>query len=580
MSSIIRLRTPLLTTPSRALLLFILMLPFSVSPALICRANASDSSSTKVAIWTVFEASFTSTVQYDNPLQDLEATVEFMSPSGKKSSSLAFWDGGKTWRVRFSPDELGNWTYRVHTVPDDPGLNHQTGTFTCVRYAGKNPLYQHGAVRVSSDRRFLEQSDGTPFLWLSDTAWNGALKSQPKDWAIYLSDRRAKGFSAVQFVMTQWIACAGDGEGRLAYQNWKRIYIDPTFYQWMDARIRAVNDHGILAAPVMFWSAPWNELAKYTNPGNSLAEDQLIKLARYMVARDGAYQVIWILAGDGDYRGDASELWKHVAQAAFGDHPSRLVTTHPAGHMWVGKEFGDEPWYSILGYQSGYGDGPNDFRWDTQGPPSSEWRNEPVHPIVDLEANYEGHLSSEGIPFDARSVRRSAYWALLVSPTAGFTYGAHGIWSWESRPAIPMNHGGTGMARPWFEAMKFPGSTDMKHMKDFFSSVDWWTLRPAPDLILDQPGKTNPAEFVVISQSENGKFALLYMPVGQTIRIKAANISAGAAIRWFNPRTAAWLKPIPIDTSGTIGPPDSKDWAAWIGTPGSLPQRRTEGTPK
>lgn len=555
----------------------LLVLPLSASSL----ASVSDPSPKNVALWTVFEASFTSSLRYDNPLQDVDVGVDFESPSGKKISGAAFWDGGSTWRVRFSPDELGKWSYLVRSSrPDDIGLNGQTGTFTCVAYTGRNHLYRHGAVRVSSHRRFLEQADGTPFLWLSDTAWNGALKSQAKDWDTYLNDRSAKGFSVVQFVMTQWIASAGNGEGRLAYQNWKRIYIDPTFYQWMDDRVRAVNDHGLIAAPVMLWAAPWNEVAKYTNPGNSLDESQLIRLARYMVARYAAYQVIWILAGDGDYRGEAAELWKHVAGAAFGDHPSRLVTTHPAGHMWVGEEFGSEPWYSILGYQSGYGDGPKDFQWHTKGPPATEWQHEPVHPVIDLEANYEGHLSSEGVPFDPRSVRRSAYWALLVSPTAGFTYGAHGIWSWETRPAIPMNHGGTGVARPWFEAMKFSGSTDMKHMRDFFSSVDWWTLRPAPDLVIDQPGEKNPAEFIALARSEKENYAVLYMPVGQRTRIKISEIIRPAIIRWFDPRTGAWSKPVPVTSDGFIAAPDSNDWTAWIGPATSQPVRRPAGESK
>ena len=517
------------------------------------------------AQWTVFETSFASSSHYENPLQDAVLTVEFQSPSGKISTVEGFWDGGSTWRVRFSPDELGAWRYSTRSAPDDPGLSGQSGTFQCVRYAGTNAVYRHGTVRVSSNRRFLEQADGTPFLWLSDTTWNGALHAQPKDWDVYLSDRRDKGFSVIQFVMTQWIASAGNGDGRLAYQNWKRIYIDPAFYQWMDDRIRAVNEHGLVAAPVMLWAAPWNELAKYTNPGNSLEESQLIKLARYMVARYAAYQVIWILAGDGDYRGQASELWKHIGRAAFGDHPLRLVTTHPAGHMWVGTEFGNEAWFSILGYQSGYGDGPKDFEWHTQGPPATEWKNEPFHPVIDLEANYERHLSSEGVPFAARSVRRSAYWALLVSPSAGLTYGAHGIWSWETRPAIPMNHGGTGMAPPWHEAMHYPGSTHMKYMRDFFSSVKWWTLEPAPDLVIDQPGKKNPAEFVALSRSEVGKFALLYMPVGQKTRIHISDVAPGGVVRWFNPRTGAWLKPVPVGADGSITAPDTNDWAAWIG---------------
>jgi hypothetical protein len=35
-------------------------------------------------------------------------------------------------------------------------------------------------LEVSANRRFLIRSDGTPFLWLADTAWALALNTQEK----------------------------------------------------------------------------------------------------------------------------------------------------------------------------------------------------------------------------------------------------------------------------------------------------------------------------------------------------------------------------------------------------------------
>ena len=54
---------------------------------------------------------------------------------------------------------------------------------------------RHGPVRVSREHRTcLAHADGTPFFFLADTVWNGALLSTERDWADYLEDRRAKGF--------------------------------------------------------------------------------------------------------------------------------------------------------------------------------------------------------------------------------------------------------------------------------------------------------------------------------------------------------------------------------------------------
>lgn len=536
----------------------------------VCCAGARSMVATATAEnaqWTVFEASFSSASRYQNPFQDVTVTVDFTAPDGRIRTADAYWDGENTWRVRFSPEQTGEWTYRTHAShPDDKGLDGQTGKFRCVPYKGANPLYEHGSIRVSQNRRYLEQADGTPFFWLSDTAWNGALKADHASWETYLSDRKQKKFTAIQFVTTQWIAAAGNAEARLAYEGRESITIDPVFFQWMDERVRAVNDHGLVAAPVLIWTAPWSPYSKFLNPGNALPDDQVIRLARYMVARYGAYQVIWILAGDGDYHGDEAARWKRIGNAVFADSPSRLATIHPAGHEWIAGDFGQEPWFSIIGYQSGHSDMPEDLKWITQGPPSSSWDAPPNRPIINLEPNYEDHLSQSGSHkrFDAHAVRRAAYWSLLVSPPAGVTYGAHGVWGWDTHPALPMNHSGSGVARPWFDAMNLPGSRDMAHLMTLFSSLQWWTLRPDPALIAHQPGDEDPSAFVASAGAENKEWALLYFPVGQAVTLRSDQLVGPLLVRWFNPRSGEWSTPLPL-TGESLTPPDREDWVVWIG---------------
>ena len=64
----------------------------------------------RVAQWTVFETEFKAALDYKNSVQDVEVAVDFTSPSGRQVMVLAFWDGGTSWKVRFYPDERGNWT--------------------------------------------------------------------------------------------------------------------------------------------------------------------------------------------------------------------------------------------------------------------------------------------------------------------------------------------------------------------------------------------------------------------------------------------------------------------------------------
>ncbi|GAF88326.1 unnamed protein product, partial [marine sediment metagenome] len=156
-------------------------------------------SSNEIERWHIFEISFTSSHTYDNPVQDVTVSVSFTNPVGKTTVIDAFWDGGKIWRARFQPDIEGTFTY-VTSCSDkkNSGLHEKKGSFICIPSNDKHALYQHGRLRLSNDGYSLAYTDGTPFFWLSCTAWNGALLSTAQDWEKYLIDRKTKGFTAIQ----------------------------------------------------------------------------------------------------------------------------------------------------------------------------------------------------------------------------------------------------------------------------------------------------------------------------------------------------------------------------------------------
>jgi hypothetical protein len=488
--------------------------------------------------WTRFEAALTSATatDYPNPIQDVQVTIEFTAPSGQKYSVDAFWDGFKIWKARIAPTETGRWTYRSSSSKtDDAGLHAQTGSFDCIAYKGINPLYRHGGLRLSADRRYLTHADGKPFLWLGDTVWNGVLKADLPGWNEFLRDRVAKGFNVIQYVATQWRTASGNADGRPAYYGKEKISIDPVFFQWMDERVDAVNEHGLVASPVLIWTH--TQSTAHLNPGLSLPDEQIIVLAKYMVARYGANHVVWMLAGDADYRGEKADRWKKIGRAVFPEGQirpaSQLATMHPGGRMWVQDEFAAEPWFSFVGYQSGHGGNDESNRWSVEQP-SHHWQKQPAFPQINLEPNYEAHLSRAlGRAFNAHEVRRAAYWSLLSAPPAGVSYGGHGIWSWETKANPPMTHPYTGVARPWREAMNLPGAMSMKHLKNLFSSFDWFQLRPAQELIAAQDA--SPARHIVAAMSE--KVAVIYIPAGGEVEIDLDRINSPRIAEWFNPAT-------------------------------------------
>ena len=524
----------------------------------VCADVSTRAAGNAVELWTRFEDTFTGARDYDNPVQDVKVSVEFTSPGGNKRTVLAFWDAGRTWRVRFSPDEVGKWTYRtLCSDKSNTSLHERTGSFECEKYRGEIPLFQHGELRLSANRRYIEHADGTPFFWLADTVWCGPMLSALGDWNIFLKDRVEKEFTAIQFVMTQWRMAMTDAEGNPTFTGTGRIAINPAYFQRLDKYVDAINGAGLVAVPVLLWAIRGDE-----NPGYSLPEEQKIVLAEYMIARYGAHQVIWFLGGDGQYGGADAEPWRRVGRAVFHADQHRLVTMHPGGRSWVGEEFRNEPWFSFVGYQSGHGDDESTFRWLNQGPPSQEWDNKPNLPVINIESNYEAHngYTYRKVHTD-HSVRRAAYWSLLVSPPAGVTYGGQGIWGWHTKVQAPADHVSTGLGSPWYIAKDLPGALSMKYLHELFKSIEWWRLVPAPQVLAEQPGKEDASKFIAAAKSQEGDLLVVYLPEGGSVTLKTDSLKKGMTARWYHPRTGGWLDAGKIEESPqTFKTADRNDW--------------------
>ncbi|MGD8240738.1 MAG: DUF5060 domain-containing protein, partial [Armatimonadota bacterium] len=184
------------------------------------------------ARWHVCEIVLESTREYPAPLWDATVRIRATAPSGREQRVQAFWDGGRTWRARFCPDETGQWRWRSEcSDPDNAGLGGREGMCRCAPEEDERPLYARGRVELSPDRRHFVHADGTPFFWLADTAWNGAIRSKDEDWRRYLARRREQGFTVVQFVTTQWRAASGDRRGHAAYREDGRLTVDPAWFR-------------------------------------------------------------------------------------------------------------------------------------------------------------------------------------------------------------------------------------------------------------------------------------------------------------------------------------------------------------
>ena len=507
------------------------------------------SASENVGIWMKFEKEFVSSKSYNNPLYDVKKfNIRFISPSGRIKHINGFWDGDKSWKVRFCPDEIGLWSFNtVCSDEENTGLHLLEGTFECVPNNRELEIYKKGVIVRPEGEYYLSYSDGTPFFWTACTAWNGALRSSEEEWEIYLKNRTDYGYSVIQFVTTQWRGCEKNSLGQLAFTGSGKIVINPDFFQHLDKKIDRINAHGLLAAPVLLWALPFGQ-RRDLSPGYYLPQDEAILLAKYIVARYGGNHVAWILGGDGRYVNKYEQRWKNIGRGVFGEEHPGVVAQHPHGRSWIGKDYIEEDWLDIVGYQSSHSNAKGTVDWINKGPMSKDWDKIPAKPIINLEPNYE----EIGERIFAVDVRNASYWSLLATPIAGITYGANGIWPWlRSEDELIQNHGNLTGRSPWFECIEFPGSKQIGYLTKFFQKLDWWRLRPSPEILTEQPGDTIFNHFIAVSKTINQDLIVAYLPVKSTIKLynPSGIVYVG---EWFDPVENKYSKAIIENKKGII----------------------------
>ncbi len=497
-------------------------------------------------VWTIFEKEFTSAKSYNNPLYDLQRfAVTFQSPTGKICTVNGFWDGERTWKVRFQPGETGTWAYRsVASDTLNTGLHGIKGTFESTPSNDQRDIYAKGTIVRSEGSYYLSHANGDPFFLAACTAWNGTLKSTEAEWDTYLADRVKNQYNVIQFAATQWRGGDKNSEGHVAFEGSGRIRINPLYFKHLDKKIDAINRHGLVAAPVLLWALPVSTGREFS-PGYYLPEPEAVLLANYMVARYGGHHVIWILGGDGNYINEYEQRWKNIGRAVFGKEHPGVVALHSMGRSWIGKEYAQESWLDIIGYQTGHSAHPNTIDWITQGPVTREWTKLPPKAIINLEPCYED--ISPAIKGD--EVRNASYWSVFATPVAGIAYGANAIWPWIRKGEEILNHHKPAYLRTWDESIRLPGSIQVGKLARFIRQYDWWQLKPAPGLLVQQG--TEPGAHISVVRSDDHHTIMAYVPVRANIKIRNP-FGINYKGSWFDPESGQTVKARLISGQGLI----------------------------
>jgi hypothetical protein len=94
-----------------------------------------------------------------NPFINITLSASFRSPDGRSFAAEGFFNGNRTWLLRFMPDRTGSWSFSWQF-----GSESGTGSFTCVSKRNNN-LHGHIRVDVANSHK-LRFEDGTPLHWI------------------------------------------------------------------------------------------------------------------------------------------------------------------------------------------------------------------------------------------------------------------------------------------------------------------------------------------------------------------------------------------------------------------------------
>ncbi|MBN1808263.1 MAG: DUF4038 domain-containing protein [Planctomycetes bacterium] len=440
--------------------------------------------------YQVAEWPLVSTVDHGDPFNELDVDIVVAGPGGLRMRVPAYWAGGAEWRVRFSAPLPGEYTFCSECTDEgDGGLHGREGRITAAPAAGSNPLYAHGAVRVSGDRRGFEHADGTPFFWLGDTWWMCLSErlSWPEDFQRLAADRCGKGFSVIQLVAGFYPDMDLFDERNMngAGFPWERdlVAVNPRYFDLADLRIQWLVRSGLVPCIV----GGWGYYVLKIGP------ERMGKHWRYLIARYGAYPVVWCLAGEArmpwylsESREEDSErqvsAWTEVGRTVRSTDPyHRLITIHPdvTGRDQV-KDDGVLDFDMLQTGHHGREVVPNTIRIL-----KAELKRRPVMPVMIGEVLYEGimHESSD-------EMQRCVFWASMLSGSAGYTYGANGIWQFN-RPGAPYgasppghNWGNTA----WQDAVGLPGSRQLGIAKSLLERCEWRRFEPHQDWVSPAAG--------------------------------------------------------------------------------------------
>lgn len=451
--------------------------------------------------------------------------------------------------------------------------------------------WKGGRLKVTSDGRYLQYEDGTPFFWLGDTGWELFHRLNLNEINHYLTNRSSKGFTVIQAV-----ALAEFDGLRVRNQNGDLPFLDldpakpnERYFKLIDIVIKMAAQKNLFLGLLPTWgdkvTANWGAGPAIFDAAK--AYQYGLWLGRRYVS---AHNIIWILGGDRPPVRDSNDwrqIWQSMAKGIKeGTRNKALITYHTSGGQSSSLHIHQEPWLDLNTMQSGHGNGHDVPVWEWI---SRDRKLSPAKPTLDAEPNYEDHPVNPWPKWDSANgyfrdydVRKQTYRSVFAG-AAGVTYGHHAVWQFWNPREEKINHAD----RYWTEAIDRPGAFQVGYLRKLIESRP--SLTRVPDQSLIVAGQGEKGNYCTAFRDSNNTYLMVYIPVGKNIALNTSIIKNNTInVWWLNPRNGEVKNIGPKSKAPVMSftPPTTgieNDWVlilddpkAGYETPGKMPFKQKE----
>ena len=330
-----------------------------------------------------------------NPFLETTLSADF-SFGHRKVPVDGFYDGSGTYRVRFMPDETGEWSYTIHS--NVAALNGKTGVFTCVQPGAGN----HGPVGVNHIYHFA-YADGTPYYPIGTTsyAWihQGeelerqtlrTLKTAPFNKMRMCVFPKSYAFNTNEPPFYPFVRDRGNNDF---------TRFDPRFFRHLEERVGQLGELGIEADLILFHPYDRWGYAK-------MSADVDDRYLRYIVARLGSFRnVWWSMANEYDAMHEKTMAdWDRFFRIVQESDPSMHLRSI---HNMHGMYDHTKPWVTHVSLQSS----------EIEKTPT--WLAEYHKPVIFDECKYEGNIPQRWGNLSGQEMVRRFWLATVYGAYAG-----------------------------------------------------------------------------------------------------------------------------------------------------------------